>query len=128
MLGAYQLLESEGYIVPKASSGFYVNPDYNLFQDSVHLDWETQSDAKYIFSQNGLELSKIPKKSLARIYRNAIYDQPDLFSHGEKPGELITFLHVFAAFSEKIQFGDWKIRATAALSAAFKTAFQKQDY
>ena len=44
VLGAYQLLESEGYIVPKASSGFYVNPDYNLFQDSVHLDWETQSD------------------------------------------------------------------------------------
>ena len=87
VLGAYQLLESEGYIVPKASSGFYVNPDYNLFQDSVHLDWETQSDAKYIFSQNGLELSKIPKKSLARIYRNAIYDQPDLFSHGEKPGD-----------------------------------------
>ena len=135
VLGAYQLLESEGYIVPKASSGFYVNPDYNLFKTPFISIGRRRAMQNIYSAKTVLNSPKFRKKSLARdLPQRHIRPAGLIFSRrkARRPmfktsgfakylyavrgikcdenqiiigAELITFLHVFAAFSKRYNLG-----------------------
>lgn len=88
VMAAYQMLEKDGYIMARPASGFYVRADNAVLSDLSESGLKSEADYVYNFSQNTVELSHIPQKKLATIYRDALYDHPDLFGHGEKMGDL----------------------------------------
>lgn len=79
---AYQRLVSDGYIVAKHGSGYYVSTD-RVWDD----EYKVMQSCIYNFSSNGVETSKMPFAEWSRLIRSTIRDDTSLFQHGEKAGE-----------------------------------------
>jgi len=83
---AYQKLAAEGYIMAEPRSGFYVRSRVRDFNNEKK---EEISDYIYNFSINAVDVFKIPYKTWSMLYKDIIYEKPDLFNHGENFGERI---------------------------------------
>lgn len=83
---AYQKLAAEGYIMSEPRSGFYVR---NRVGSSDEKEEENLPDYKYNFSINAIDVLKIPYETWVKLYKDTIYDNPNLFNHGENFGERI---------------------------------------
>lgn len=79
---AYARLVSDGYIVPRRGSGYYVSSE--RVWDDEH---KVMQDRVYNFSSNGVETSKMPFAEWSRLMRSTIREDTGLFQHGEKAGE-----------------------------------------
>lgn len=79
---AYHKLLSDGYIVSRPGSGYYVSPE--RVWDEEHNEIES---SVYNFSSNGVETSKLPFAEWSRLLRGTVKEDTGLFQHGEKAGE-----------------------------------------
>lgn len=83
---AYQKLAADGYIISEPRSGFYVRlPSAGSFENPD----ENFPDYIYNFSINAVDVLKMPYKTWVRLYKDTIYENPNLFGHGENFGETI---------------------------------------
>lgn len=79
---AYQKLVADGYVNAKVGSGYYVS------YEKVWMDDKKSSNAfLYNFSTNGVETSKLPFNIWAKLLKNTIKENMNLFQHGDKEGE-----------------------------------------
>lgn len=103
---AYSLLAAEGYIEPIPRVGYQVNrripmlPSVastsradagkkQLDADRVDMDrQESGKDRDHAFSTGDVDTSLFPYSSWARIYKEVVYQNPDLLQKGEPIGDL----------------------------------------
>ncbi|MGM9937595.1 MAG: PLP-dependent aminotransferase family protein [Candidatus Ornithomonoglobus sp.] len=79
---AYHKLLSDGYIVSRPGSGYYVSGE--RVWDDAHNEIKSVG---YNFSSNGVETSKLPFAEWSRLLRSTVREDTGLFQHGEKAGE-----------------------------------------
>ncbi|MGN1116162.1 MAG: PLP-dependent aminotransferase family protein [Candidatus Ornithomonoglobus sp.] len=79
---AYHKLLSDGYIVSRPGSGYYVSRE--RVWDEAHNE---NKSSVYNFSSNGVETSKLPFAEWSRLLRSTVREDTGLFQHGEKAGE-----------------------------------------
>ncbi|MGN0164010.1 MAG: PLP-dependent aminotransferase family protein [Candidatus Ornithomonoglobus sp.] len=79
---AYHKLLSDGYIVSRPGSGYYVSRE--RVWDEAHNE---NKGSVYNFSSNGVETSKLPFAEWSRLLRSTVREDTGLFQHGEKAGE-----------------------------------------
>ncbi len=79
---AYQKLLSDGYIVSRPGSGYYVSTE--RVWDEEHNELKS---SVFNFSSNGVETSKLPFAEWSRLLRSTVKEDAGLFQHGEKAGE-----------------------------------------
>jgi GntR family transcriptional regulator/MocR family aminotransferase len=79
---AYQKLVSDGYVIARQGSGYYVS-DERVWDD----EHKVMKSNVYNFSSNGVETSKLPFDIWSKLLRSTVKENSDLFQHGEKAGE-----------------------------------------
>lgn len=84
---AYQKLAVEGYIVSSPRSGFYVRTLEHINDNSEYES--DMPDFKYNFSLNSIDVSRLPQEKWVKIYRDMVYENQNLFNHGENQGERV---------------------------------------
>lgn len=80
---AYQKLVSEGYIISRPGSGYYVSAESDRDESAC-----ANGGGIYNFSANGVETSKLPFDTWSKLMRRTIKEDTGLFQYGEKAGEL----------------------------------------
>ena len=97
---AYGLLTAEGYVEARPRSGFYV-ADYQLTeagtqgtatQGRVLCVAETQRtlpcvSGEELFSTSAVDVSLFPYASWAKLYKEVVYNSPELLQRGDPRGE-----------------------------------------
>lgn len=84
---AYQKLVGDGYAVSKSRSGYFARRNSPINTDIVETNFYDNTGIKYTMSQNGVDIGNIPKTALTKLYRDIMYDEPELFEYGHKYGE-----------------------------------------
>ena len=79
---AYGKLVSDGYVIAKPGSGYYVSSD-RVWDD----ERKVLADNVFNFSSNGVEISKLPFAKWSKLMLKTIKEDAGLFQHGEKHGE-----------------------------------------
>ena len=79
---AYGKLVSDGYVVSRPGSGYYVSSD-RVWDD----ERKVLTDNVFNFSSNGVEVSKLPFAKWSKLMLKTIKEDTGLFQHGEKHGE-----------------------------------------
>ena len=79
---AYGKLISDGYIISRPGSAYYVTMDR-----AAPPEAKPASGNIYNFSSNGVEISKLPFAKWSKLMISTIRENTDLFQHGEKYGE-----------------------------------------
>lgn len=80
---AYQKLVSEGYVVSRPGSGYYVSAENDRGEKNG-----VKGSGIYNFSANGVETSKLPFDTWSKLMRRTIKEDTGLFQYGEKAGEI----------------------------------------
>lgn len=92
---AYQLLTAEGYLVPRARSGFYVQeyPAALPVSEAAHTPAPPAAKAppavpvRFDFSTRGVDYSLFPFRTWARLQKELLYSSPQLLAHGDAQGD-----------------------------------------
>ncbi len=79
---AYQKLVSDGYIISKPGSGYYVSSERVWDEEQRKM-----KSRIFNFSTNGVETSKLPFQTWSKLLRLTIKEDTGLFQHGEKAGD-----------------------------------------
>ena len=90
---AYELLVAEGYVLPKARSGYYV-ADFSPFKAGERA--ETQAPAcaalpekrEFDFSTASVDVSLFPYSSWAKLNKEVVYSSPELLQRGDRQGDI----------------------------------------
>ena len=90
--GAYQLLASEGYIRARPRSGFVVCRLEQLEAPPMEplSPAPVPSEAKapaLSFGTGGIDASLFPYRTWARLFKDTLYNRPDLLLHGDPKGD-----------------------------------------
>ena len=89
--GAYQLLASEGYISSKPRSGFVVCRLESLEPPPVYdepMVYRPKSpSAELSLLTAGVDESLFPFRTWARLFKDTLYNRPDLLNHGDPCGD-----------------------------------------
>ena len=89
---AYELLRAEGWVTVRPRSGFYA-ADYvplrepaeaPAFRPSVQ---PAQKQAEPLFSTSAVDVSRFPYASWAKLYKEVVYNSPELLQRGDPQGE-----------------------------------------
>ena len=91
---AYELLRAEGYVEARPRSGFYTadylplpGPEhrgrFSVFTDTENRPLPPESP----FSTSAVDVSAFPYASWAKLYKEVVYNSPDLLQRGEPQGE-----------------------------------------
>lgn len=91
--GAYELLRAEGYVTARPRSGFYV-ADYVPLQEMEEAPAppedrppEDPGREEALFSTSAVDVSQFPYASWAKLYREVVYNSPELLQRGLPQGE-----------------------------------------
>ena len=84
---AYQKLIDNGYAISQPRSGYFARKQSPINTDIFEPDFYDLHGISFNMSQNGIDLPSIPKNTLVKLYREIIYDKPELFEYGHKYGE-----------------------------------------
>lgn len=84
---AYQMLVEDGYVTSRSRSGFYVVSNATEY-DFEATHWQVYPEQKYILTYNNCDSTYIPVKCLSKLYRDIIENEKELFSHGDKGGDI----------------------------------------
>ena len=90
---AYQLLASEGYIISHPRSGFTacriepLSPPVVSEPSIPALPHETPSSPLCSFETGGMDTSLFPFKTWGRLFKDALYNRPDLLNRGDPCGD-----------------------------------------
>ena len=84
---AYQKLIDNGYAISQPRSGYFARRQSPINTDIFEPDFYDLHGISFNMSQNGIDLPSIPKNTLVKLYREIIYDKPELFEYGHKYGE-----------------------------------------
>ncbi len=90
---AYELLRAEGYVTARARSGFYA-ADYVPLQAQEEAPpfpairpQEGTGREEALFSTSAVDVSRFPYASWAKLYREVVYNSPELLQRGLPQGE-----------------------------------------
>ena len=90
---AYQLLASEGYIISHPRSGFTacriepLSPPVISESPDASAPPETPSSPLCSFETGGMDTSLFPFKTWGRLFKDALYNRPDLLNRGDPCGD-----------------------------------------
>lgn len=84
---AYQKLVEDGYVISRARSGFFVRRNSPLNTNIAEPDFYNKDGIQFNLSHNGVDADSLPLEYMAKLYREIVYDEPELFGFGHKYGE-----------------------------------------
>ncbi|MCD8158368.1 MAG: GntR family transcriptional regulator, partial [Clostridiales bacterium] len=84
---AYGLLEREGYLLPKAKSGYFARSESPVNKDIDEPDYYYDESNVLIMSHQLTNPESYPIKEISKLYRDVAYDMPELLNFGHKFGE-----------------------------------------
>ncbi|MCD8091218.1 MAG: GntR family transcriptional regulator, partial [Clostridiales bacterium] len=84
---AYMLLEEEGYVLSKAKSGYFARSESPVNKDIDEPDYYYNEGIVITMSHQLTALASYPSKEFTKLYRDVIYDMPELLGFGHKFGE-----------------------------------------
>ncbi|MCD7777011.1 MAG: PLP-dependent aminotransferase family protein [Clostridiales bacterium] len=83
----YGLLEREGYLLPKAKSGYFARSESPVNKDIDEPNYYYDESNVLIMSHQLTNPESYPIKEISKLYRDAAYDMPELLNFGHKFGE-----------------------------------------
>ena len=90
--GAYSLLLAEGYIASRPRSGFYVSaaalPPAVPQPPALPAHSEPPHTLRFDTSTSAVDTSAFPYATWAKIFKQVLYERPDLLQRGEAQGDL----------------------------------------
>lgn len=84
---AYGLLEEEGYALSKAKSGYYARAESPVNTDIDEPDYYYNEGIVITMSHQLTSPESYPQKEITKLYRDTVYDMPELLGFGHKFGE-----------------------------------------
>ena len=87
---AYELLLAEGYVISRPRSGYYVS-DYIALPGETPVPRSSCARPEPIpaqlFSTSAVDVSAFPYASWAKLYKEVVYNSPELLQRGDPQGE-----------------------------------------